>query len=165
MKFKVPYSIKKSLTRILPFAAAAIMATSCHKEPYDVVIDWNWANNMGWAPPKSDIKYYADKKDVKTVKIHLFGRDGPNMPANSSGWRPREFHIARDTLQTRININPQKVCGLGMIYVNSQNGAHLPANYGENSPSGMSLEDSLWYTAHGWKVQRFQYRKIYKRAQ
>jgi hypothetical protein len=147
------------MIKILPFIATAIMSASCHKEPYEVVIDWNWDNNMGWAPPKEDIKYYTDKKDVKSVKIHLFGRDGPDMPANSGGWRPRAFHKARDTLQTRIDIDPQKVCGMGTIYVHPDNGAHLPANYGESSPGGMSLEDSIWFTSNGWVVERFKYTK------
>ena len=41
MKFKVPYSIKKALIRILPFMATAIMAASCHKEPYkEITVDY-----------------------------------------------------------------------------------------------------------------------------
>ena len=159
MKFKIPYSIRKSLIKILPFVATAIMSTACHKEPYDVVIDWDWHANMGWAPKKEVIKSYTDQKNVNSVKIHLFGRDGPDMPVNSSGWRSRAFHKARDTLQTRIDINPQKVCGMGTIYVNSRNGAHLPADYSENSPSGMSLEDSIWFTSNGWVIERFKYTK------
>ncbi len=148
MKFKIPYSIRKSLIKILPFVATAIMSTACQKEPYDVIIDWNWKDNLGWAPPKEMIKNETDKKYVRTVSINL-------ISPNSTGHTPGAFHRARDTLQTRLDIAPNRVRGMGTIYVNSNNGAQLPDPTDEDN-CGMSLQDSLWYTANGWKIQRWQ---------
>ena len=148
MNFKVPYSIRKSLIKILPFMATAIMATSCHKELYDVVINWNWKDNLGYAPPKEMIRNEINKKNVNTVFINL-------TSPNSTGYALRDFSDARDSLQTRLDIAPGRVRGMGTIYVNSNNGAHLPDTtyYGT---CGMALEDSLWFATNGWKIQRWQ---------
>lgn len=35
---------------------------------------------------------------------------------NSAGWYPSKFKRACDSLQTRIDVNPQKVRGAGTIY-------------------------------------------------
>ena len=102
MKFKVPYSIRKSLIKILPFVATAIMAISCHKTKYDAVIEWDWDIDGAWAPPKEMVKTEADKREVENVIIKL-------TYANCSGVSPKSFHRARDTLQTRINIAPAKI--------------------------------------------------------
>ena len=149
MKFKVPYNIKKSLIRILPFAAAAIMATSCNKK-YDSVIEWDWSIEREWAPPKETVEAETNNRDVENVFIKL-------TYANCSGVSPMLFHRARDTLQTRINIDPNKVKLAGKIFVNPQTGAHLPQNYEPGQCGGMSLEDSIWYTQNGCTVQRLPY--------
>lgn len=148
MKFQVPYSIRKSLIKILPFVATAIMSTACHKEPYDVIIDWNWKDNLGYAPPKEMIQKEINKKNVNTVFINL-------TSPNSTGYALCDFSDARDSLQNRLDIAPSKVRGMGTIYVNSRNGAHLPDTtyYGT---CGMTLEDSIWFAANGWKIQRWQ---------
>ena len=141
MKFKHKYNIGKALS----LAGLMALATACQKE-YDAVIDWNWKDNLGYAPPKEMIKNETDKKNVNTVFINL-------TSPNSGGYTPWDFRSARDTLQTRLDIAPGRVRGMGTIYVHPRNGAQLPdpADY---DICGMSLEDSLWYTANGWKVQR-----------
>jgi len=145
MKLKIPYSIRKSLIKILPFVATAIMSTACHKEPYDVIIDWTW-DGHGAAPSKEVIQKEINKKHVNMVFINF-------NETNATGWNPASFHKARDTLQTRLDIAPGRVRGMGTIYVCSDNGAHLP-DATELLTAGMALEDSLWYTANGWKVRR-----------
>ena len=141
MKFKQKYNIGK----VLSLAGLMMLANACQKE-HDVVIDWNWKDNLGYAPPKEMIQKEINKKNVNTVFINL-------TSPNSTGYSPGGFHRARDTLQTRLDIAPGRVRGMGTIYVNSRNGAQLPDPFAEDI-SGMALEDSLWYTANGWKVQR-----------
>lgn len=143
-------------TAVLCLAALMALATACKKDPNgtnntneptrEVVIDWDWDQCVGLAPSKEMIKNETDKPDVKTVFINFNEMNVTNLS-------PANFHRARDTLQTRIDINPTKVRGMGTLYVNSINGAHLP-NCTEHDISGMSLVDSIWYTAHGWTVQR-----------
>ena len=143
MKFKIPYSIRKSLIKILPFVATAIMSTACHKKPYDVIIDWTW----GPVPtPKEVIQKEINKKNVNMVFLNCGEK-------NLTHWSPDGFHRARDTLQTRLDMAPGRVRGMGTIYVNSAVGAHMP-DINENMICGMALEDSIWYTTNGWKVQR-----------
>lgn len=141
MKLKQKYNIGK----VLSLAGLMMLANACQKE-YDVVIDWNWQDGFGWAPPKEMIQDKINKKNVNTVFINL-------TSPNSTGYSPWGFHRARDTLQTRLDIAPGRVRGMGTIYVSSQDGAQLPDPLAEDI-SGMALEDSLWYTANGWKVQR-----------
>lgn len=152
MKLKVPYNIKKTLFKVLPMALLMGTAfSSCKPDPEpwrEVVIDWDWDDNLGWAPPKSVIKEHTDDKTVKTVFINL-------TSDNSTGYTPHNFHNARDTLQTRIDIDPNKVRGMGTIYVNDDNGAQLPDPMDWDN-CGIALVDSLWFTANGWKVTRWQ---------
>ena len=135
---------------LLPFMTVAVMASACHKK-YDSLIEWDWDVDGAWAPPKEIIKAETDKRDVENVIIKL-------TYANCTGFPPGAFHRARDTLQTRINIAPNQVKLSGRIFVNSQNGAHLPPIYEPGHGSGMSLEDSIWYTSHGCTVQRLHQR-------
>lgn len=74
---------------------------------------------------------------------------------NATNLWPADFHRARDTLQTRLDIAPGRIRGMGTIYVNSAVGAHLP-DVTIDTIAGMALEDSLWFTANGWKVQRLR---------
>ena len=141
MKLKQKYNIGK----VLSLAGLMMLANACQKE-HDVVIDWNWQDNLGYAPPKEMIRDEINKKNVNTVFINL-------TSPNSSGHTPGGFHRARDTLQTRLDIAPGRIRGMGTIYVNSRNGAQLPDPFAEDI-SGMGLVDSVWYTANGWKVQR-----------
>lgn len=144
------HRLQKYLFRVLfmtlSLAGLMMLANACQKEPYDVVIDWNWEDNLGYAPPKEMIQNEINKKNVNTVFINL-------TSPNSTGHTPGMFHRAREALQTRLDIAPGRVRGMGTIYVNSRNGAHLP-NPTDDDNCGMSLTDSLWYTANGWKVQR-----------
>lgn len=144
---------KAKLNRVLFLAALAALATACKKEPqpepeplYDVVIDWDWNTDVGLAPSKEQIQSELNKKNVRNVFINF-------NEMNVTSWAPADFHRARDTLQTRIDFAPDKVRGSGTICVNSRNGAHMP-NYTEPEVSGMSIYDSIWFTAHGWNVKR-----------
>lgn len=143
------HRLQKYLFRVLfmtlPFVATAIMAASCHKEPYDVVIDWAW-DAQSLASSKKMIQKEINKKNVNMVFLN-FGE------MNLTSWNPAGFHKARDTLQTRLDIAPGRVRGMGTIYVASDNGAHMP-DVTERITPGMALEDSIWYTANGWNVRR-----------
>lgn len=141
MKFKQKYKIGKALSLV----GLMILANACHKEPYDVVIDWTW-DGHGLAPSKEIIQNEINKKNVNMVFINF-------NEMNVTNWDPASFHRARDTLQTRLDLAPGRIRGMGTMYVNSLNGAHMP-DVNEYMASGMALEDSLWYTANGWKVQR-----------
>lgn len=144
------HRLQKYLFRVLfmtlPFMATAIMSTACHKEPYDVIIDWDWDTCIGLAPSKEVIQKEINKQNVNIVFINF-------NEMNVTVWDPASFHMARDTLQTRLDIAPDRVRGMGTLYVNSRNGAHMP-DVTEHITPGMALEDSLWYTANGWKVRR-----------
>lgn len=148
MQLKQNYSIKKSLLRLLPFLMLA-GAPSCKKqplpepEPYDVVIDWNWDDQMGWAPPVNNVKKYTDNPYVETVYIKL-------VAPNSSGLTPRHFKLARAELQKCLDLK-DNVRGDGTIFVSRTNGAQLAdtAQY-----PGMARSDSIWFTNNGWMVQR-----------
>ena len=148
MKFKQKYNIGKALS----LAGLMMLANACHKEPYDVIIDWTW-NGHGLAPSKEVIQKEINKKNVNMVFINF-------NEMNKTNWNPAAFHKARDTLQTRLDIAPGRVRGMGTIYVNTRNGAHMP-DVTEHITPGMALEDSLWYTANGWKVRRL-YSKLEK---
>lgn len=133
--------------------ALLIIVVSCSKknkvepepEPYDVVIDWNWEDNLGYAPPMNLIKKYAQDKYVNNIFINL-------TSPNSTGMAVKHFRRSRDSLQTRIDVAPTRVRGMGTIYPWR---ADIPDfdPYGD----GMCIEDSLWFTAHGWKVQRYNH--------
>lgn len=139
MKFKQKYKIGKALSLV----GLMILANACHKEPYDVIIDYTW----GPIPtPKEVIQKEINKKDVNMVFLNCGEK-------NLTNWSPADFHCARDTLQTRLDIAPGRIRGMGTIYVNSAHGAHL-SDVNEHLVAGMALEDSIWYTANGWKVQR-----------
>jgi len=157
MKLSQKYNIKKSLLRLLPFALL-LGTPSCNKdraksstpEPivqHDVVIDWNWDDCLGKAPPMDTIKKYAADKYVDKIFINL-------TSTNSTAYAVVHFRKARDTLQTRIDVAPTRVRGMGTIYP-------VRADVPEFDPfvGGMCIEDSLWFTSHGWAVQRFQNKK------
>lgn len=165
--------------RIMRYAAVifmgALMAffTACHKDPNpapqpeptptdtvqpiiptkEIVIHWNWDAIIGWAPPKDTIKYYTDQDSVKTVDINIIGRDGIGFPINCTGYFPCTFRDARDSLQTRIDIDPSKVKLSGTIVVNSKNGATL-TDHNITQESGMAIYDSVWFVYHGCLVRR-----------
>lgn len=139
MKFKQKYNIGK----VLSLAGLMMLANACNKER-DVIFDGVF--DREFSPSKEQIKNEIDKKNVRTVFINF-------NEMNLTGWSPAHFRRARDTLQTRLDIAPGRVRGMGTIYVDSQSGAHMP-DVTDTMSGGMALEDSLWYTANGWKVQR-----------
>ncbi len=147
MKFKVPYSIRKSWIKILPFVATAIMATSCQKE-HDVVIDWRTDPIFGSTSKKEIIQ-----EEIKNKKVNMIFLDFGER--NFTPWWPAAFNRAHDTLQMYIGMAPGRIRGMGTIQVNPAVGAHLP-DVTIDTIAGMALEDSLWFTANGWKVQRWQ---------
>lgn len=138
-----------------------LMAPACKKnrvepilpepEHYNVVIDWNWKDDLGLAPPVDTIRKYANKHYIDTIFINL-------TSPNSSGYVPAAFHQARDSLQKDIDIAPQKVWGKGTIYVSPTDGAQLPDPAAFDC-CGMALVDSIWFTSRGWAVQRYQHIK------
>ncbi len=114
----------------------------------EIVIPWSWAAGEGIAPPKDTIKFYTDDPTVKYVFIHL-------IPIQNIGstWRPIDYHLARDTLQTRLDIDTSKVRGRGVVKV-GRDGAHIHPD--TLSPKhGMWEPDSVWFDSHGWQIQRF----------
>ena len=124
-------------------------------EPTKVItIDWNWNTGI-WKQLNCDtIEYYAAQPDVKTI-ILFADKDAMgeshSSAAESSGFPAAAFHRAKDTLQTRFDISP-KVVGSGTIVVHGEGGAHL--NNPTGNGTGMALEDSIWYAAHGFTIKR-----------
>lgn len=141
------HRLQKYLFRVLfmtlPFMATAIMAISCHKEPYDVVIDWDWNN----PPDKELVRQYAHDKNIRTIILNL-------RPFRSDGFSPNAFHRARDSVEINFfSISPYKVIGSGNIYVDEINGAQLPYPCGDGL-FGMYLIDSIYYTGNGFGIVR-----------
>jgi hypothetical protein len=110
-----------------------------------IVIDWNWDAVIGWAPPKDTIKYYTDQKNVGNVKINLIGRKGPGFPVICTTYSPSAFHKARDTLQTRIDIDSLKVGLSGTILARNANAT----NHNPDQPDGITPYDVRWFEQHG----------------
>ena len=153
MKKKFPYSIHKSLVKILPLSLLMGMTVACCKEkepePWrEAVIPWMWGAGDGLVPPKDTVAFYANDPTVKYVYIHLMQVD-----TYGTTWEPRHFNRARDSLQTRIDINPDKVRGKGVIKVGND-GAHIHPDT-LTKKYGMWEPDSLWYAKNGWRVQRY----------
>ena len=145
----------QTLVKIAPLVLfVMLMAPACKKtkveptpEPkhYNVVIDWNWLDGLGKAPPMDTVKKYAQNLAVDTIFINL-------TSPNSGGMGVIHFRKSRDSLQTRINVAPTRVRGMGTIYPTR---ADIP----EFDPfvEGMCIEDSLWLTSQGWKIQRYNH--------
>lgn len=166
MKLKQKYKIGK----VLSLATLMAIANACTKDPVpnptptptpepiptdtvqpiiptkEIVIDWDWHSGLGLAPSKDTIEYYTLQDSVKYVFIDF-------KEMNVTNLSPANFHRARDSLQTRIAIDTNKVRGSGTLYVNSANGAHLP-DCTDHNILGMALVDSIWYTTNGWNVRR-----------
>lgn len=158
MKRMVPYNIRKSVMHILPLGL--LMAISCTKDPepdpfpfpatQDVTIEWSWnpVDHMrpGFAPPKEDIAFYAENPLIRNVFIDITGTGMAHSPIF--------FRAARDTLQTRIDINPNKVKGTGTIFVGND-GAQITDMSHPEIYNGMWKYDSIWFTNHGWSIGRY----------
>lgn len=114
-------------------------------------IDWN-VEPYDFAPPADSIKKYASDPEYKYVFIKFMDlrQNQEGMPCG--GYPVRAFKRARDTLQTRIDINPKKVRGSGKIIVQCLGDASLS----ETAPlgtCGMTGRDSTWYTKQGWAIE------------
>lgn len=141
MKVKIPYSIQRSIVKILPFIATAIMSASCHKEPYDVVIDWDWND----APNQELVKRYANDKNVNTVILNL-------RPYGSNAYSPNNFRNGRNYLENNyFSFNPDKIRGNGDIYVDPNGGAQLPYPLGDTI-RGMYAADYDYFTLKGFNI-------------
>ena len=118
-------------------------------EPWrEAVIPWLWGGGMGLVPPRDSIEFYTNDPTVKYVFIYIM-----QVSTMGSTWEPRNFKKARDSLQTRIDINPDKVRGRGIIKVGTD-GAHIhPDTLTEKF--GMWEPDSSWFTQNGWRIGRF----------
>lgn len=112
-----------------------------------------------WAPSADSIKKYADNPEYKYIFINVMNKGSPSLLSDGqegmpcSGYPARVFKRARDTLQTRIDINPAKVRGSGTIIVNRENGAQLPDSV---DVAGMWLKDSIWFANMGYKIERIR---------
>ena len=160
------------MNHILTLAALMAIATACKKDPTpepnpnhptdtinpvvptrEIVIHWNWDAGIGFAPPKDSIKYYANQADVRIIDINLIDMNGIGFPVNCTAFRASSFHKARDTLQTRIDIDSLKVKLSGTILINFQNGATIP-DHTIGYELGITPYDSAWFVKHGCIVRR-----------
>ncbi len=148
---------KVKMNHILTLAALMAIATACKKDPTpepepepwrEAVVPWMWGGGMGLVPPKDSIAFYANDPTVKYVYIYILQAD-----TYGTTWEPRNFKKARDSLQTRIDIAPNKVRGRGLIKV-GKNGAHIDPDT-LTKKYGMWEPDSLWFTKNGWRIGRF----------
>lgn len=145
--------------KVLSLAGLMALANACGKDPVptpepvvptrEVTIPWDWS--WRW-PPIDSIEYYSSQNDVKSIIMFL-------RYHTATGFTPEAFHRARDSLQRRIDIAPEKVRGKGEIIVNSHGGAHL-SDHNATDTCGMAEIDSLWYTKQGFTVRRFMNGKV-----
>ena len=143
----------------MPLAFLMLVNQSCKKDssqvgvtpepdPYNVVIDCDWGG-ADWVPSKETVRNYAKDKYVDTIFINVANS------AHSYGYGPLIFREARDTLQTRFDIAPEKVRGMGIIYVSPVNGAQLQSY--DVGGAGMALQDSIWFANKGFQIRRYNY--------
>lgn len=150
--------MKKTLVFPLVLATLLILAAECHKAPTiepqpnlnqptrEIIIPWCWGSGDGLAPWIDTIKYYVQQPDVEHVVILM-------VPGAESTWEPRFYNIARDSLQTRFDIDTNKVIGDGWVKV-GRDGAHIHPDT-LTKKYGMWEPDSLWYASHNFKIGRF----------
>lgn len=159
MKRKVPYK----LGRVLSLATIMAIANACHKDPQptptpeptptdtvtpiiptkEIVLDWNWDANIGWAPPQDSIKYYTDQDSVKSVTINIIGRNGVDVPVNCSGYRTSTFRRARAALQPCIDIDSTEVRLSGTFEVSNNIILY------NNDTLGIAPNEKEWFERHG----------------
>ncbi len=111
--------------------------------PDTVYVPFEFRPAIVEANPNMDtIKFYADKPDVKKIIMDL----QPMDTTFTFGWGWRAFDRARDTLQSRIDIAPDKVCGRGTIFVKDV----IPDSL-HNIP-GLPHGDSIALSNMGFKI-------------
>ena len=106
--------------------------------------------------PMDSIKEYATNPEYKYVFINIMNKGSP-LPYGQEGcpcggFPTRAFKRARDTLQTRLDINPSKVRGSGTIIVD-----RTLSDDAAPGELGIHRSDSTWYADNGWRVA---YRQI-----
>lgn len=122
---KVLLSAVVFLCKALTLAGIMALANACKKAPVPepnpthhypdtIYVPFELKPAIIEANPNMDtIKFYADKPDVKKIIMDLKPMDS----LQTAGWYWTAFHKARDTLQSRIKIAPDKVIGRGTIIV------------------------------------------------
>lgn len=158
----------KRVWNIISLSALMAFLAACHKDPTpqpnpdhptdtitpivptkDVTIVWDWSAGVGRAPPKDTVKYYTDQDSVRLVDIYLIGENGIGYPINCTGSYANVLHRARDSLQTRIDIDSTKVKLSGTLIV----GEILP-NHNSGQEPGIAWYDSVWFVKQGCVVRR-----------
>lgn len=114
-----------------------------HHYPDTVYVPFELKPAIIEANPNMDtIKFYADKPDVKKIIMDL----KPMESLYTSGWTWRAYHKARDTLQVRIDIAPDKVIGRGTIIVDRV----IPD--GIHNTYGLPRSDSIAFSQMGFDI-------------
>ncbi len=130
-------------------------------DPTDTIViptkekTFDWDLEFEWAPSADSIKKYADDPEYKYVFINATNLHAPSVTQEGmpcSGYPTRVFKRARDTLQTRLDINPKKVRGSGTIIVD-----RTLSDDAAPGELGIPRSDSTWYDNNGWRVA---YRQI-----
>ena len=110
----------------------------------DWVIDWDWHHS----PDTNLIRQCANDPTTRTIVLNLL----PSTTALS--FCPMFFNMAYNNLEKKFfSISPDNTIGSGTIFVDEHGGAHL-LNPQETDTLGMSLYDSLRYTAKGFCIAR-----------
>ncbi len=135
--------------------------TTPQPDPTDTIViptkekTFDWDLEFEWAPSADSIKKYTDDPEYKYVFINATNLQAPSVTQEGmpcSGYPTRVFKRTRDTLQTRLDINPKKVRGSGTIIVDRTLSDDVAP--GE---LGIPRSDSTWYADNGWRVA---YRQI-----
>ena len=160
---KISETIKRCATGLCEMLVLVMLMIACHKDPTPTptpepeptpspdttqVIDttkypdtiWFSVAHLFVLPPMDSVEFYASKSSVKKIILEL-------ETYNSTGWRPTTFKRAKDSLQLRIDVNPQKVRGAGTIYtycIRPDSITTLP---------GMHRGDSIALTQMGFDIK------------
>ena len=146
----------KRACAILFLLVLVVVASSCNKTPEPnpepepthhypetIYVPFEFKPAIVEANPNMDtIKFYADKPDVKKIIMDLKPMDS----MHTSGWYWTSFDKALDTLQARIDIAPDKVCGRGTIIV------HKVIPDSMNYVSGLPKSDSVAFRRMGFDI-------------
>lgn len=150
MSRKVPNKVGK----ILMLAGMMAFAKACkkppvpepeptHHYPETIYVPFEFKPAIVEANPNMDtIKFYADKPDVKKIIMDLKPMDS----MHTTGWYWTAFDKARDTLQARVDVAPDKVCGRGTIIV------HRVVPDSMNHVSGLPKSDSVAFRRMGFDI-------------
>ncbi|MCQ2149689.1 MAG: hypothetical protein MJY45_04960 [Bacteroidales bacterium] len=141
MKITIPYKLRRALA-LGAIASGALVACNKGNTTHDTPIPTRdvelvfdcYYNNLSL----KDVKKYADMPDVRYIYM---------IPKNPS-WSQntiKGIHNAKDSLQLRFDINPEKVRAKGTFEFKS----------GEPSKN---IADSLWFIQKGWTIKPYKQR-------